>query len=93
LLLADARVPEPTVLFLGFGDSALNLELRFFVRDVNQRVTVRSEMNFAIDAAFREAGIEIPFPQRDLHLRTGLVRADREASPFPEGTGVGGGAE
>jgi potassium efflux system protein len=83
------------VLFLGFGDSALNLELRFFVRDVNQRLTVLSEVNFAIDAAFREAGIEIPFPQRDLHLRTALAPADREASPRPEeeGTGAAGGAE
>jgi hypothetical protein len=71
LVLADATVVEPRVLFLGFGDSALNLELRFFVRDINQRLTVLSEVNFAIDAAFRKAGIEIPFPQRDLHLRGG----------------------
>jgi potassium efflux system protein len=70
LVLADARVPAPQVLFLGFGDSALSLELRFFVRDINQRLTVLSEVNFAIDTAFREAGIQIPFPQRDLHLRS-----------------------
>jgi potassium efflux system protein len=80
-ILADSTVPAPTVLFLGFGDSALNLELRFFVRDVNQRLTVLSEVNFAIDTAFREAGIEIPFPQRDLHLRTGGASADPQVSP------------
>jgi len=61
-------VADPYVLFLSFGDSALNFELRAFVRDVGQRLTVLSDLNFAIDAAFREAGIEIPFPQRDLHI-------------------------
>jgi potassium efflux system protein len=84
LVLADARVPEPTVLFLGFGDSALSLELRFFVSDINQRLTVLSEVNFAIDAAFREAAVEIPFPQRDLHLRSGPASADRDRSSHPE---------
>jgi len=71
LIVAEASVPAPAVLFLGFGDSALNLELRFFVRDINQRLTVVSEVNFASDAAFREAGVAIPFPQRDVHLRDG----------------------
>jgi potassium-dependent mechanosensitive channel len=84
LALIEPSAPAPAVLFLGFGDSALNLELRFFVRDVNRRLTVLSEVNFAIDATFREAGIEIPFPQRDLHLRTGVAPADREGSPRPE---------
>ncbi len=78
LVLANATVPAPTVLFLGFGDSALNLELRFFVRDINQRLTVLSEVNSAIDAAFREAGVEIPFPQRDLHLRSGFAPGDQK---------------
>jgi len=71
LVLADATAAAPTVLFLAFGESALNLELRFFVADINQRLSVLSEVNYAIEAAFREAGIEIPFPQRDLHLRGG----------------------
>jgi len=61
-------VPDPYVLFLSFGDSALSFELRAFVRDVDQRLIVLSDLNFAIDAAFREAGIELPFPQRDVHL-------------------------
>jgi small-conductance mechanosensitive channel len=64
-------VPEPRVLFLGFGESSLDFELRCIIRDVDRRLSTRSELNLAIDAAFREAGIEIPFPQRDLHFRNG----------------------
>jgi potassium-dependent mechanosensitive channel len=62
-------IPEPRVLFLGFGDSSLDFELRCFIRDVDRRLQTRSDLYVAIDAAFREAGIEIPFPQRDLHFR------------------------
>ncbi len=61
-------ITPPRVLFLEFGDSSLNFEMRFFLKDIRQRRTVTSEINFAIDKAFREAGIEIPFPQRDVHL-------------------------
>jgi small-conductance mechanosensitive channel len=50
-------------------------------------------VNFAIDAAFREAGIEIPFPQRDLHVRTGLAPVYREGSRWPDGAGAAGAAE
>ncbi|WP_200285364.1 mechanosensitive ion channel domain-containing protein [Rhabdochromatium marinum] len=71
LVVRGSRVvPDPYVLFLSFGDSALDFELRVFIRDIGKRLTVLSDLNFAIDAAFREAGIEIPFPQRDLHLVT-----------------------
>jgi potassium efflux system protein len=58
------------VLFRGFGDSSLNFELRFFIRNVDQRLATQSDLNFAIEKGLREAGIEIPFPQRDLHLRS-----------------------
>lgn len=61
-------VSQPKVLFLTFGDSALNFELRAFIRNIDERLQVLSDINFAIDAAFREEGIEIPFPQRDVHL-------------------------
>jgi potassium efflux system protein len=63
-------IPEPRALFLGFGESSLDFELRCFIRDVDRRLQTRSDLNLAIDAAFREAGIEIPFPQRDLHFRS-----------------------
>jgi potassium efflux system protein len=68
------RDPPPQVLFLGFGDSSLSFELRVFVRSVAQLFTTRHELHMSIDKAFREAGIEIAFPQRDLHLRS--VTAD-----------------
>jgi len=62
-------IPRPKVLFREFGDSSLNFELRVFLHDVGSRLSVVSELNFAIDKAFREANIEIPFPQRDINVR------------------------
>jgi len=71
LVIGDGtRVSAPKVLFRGFGDSALNFELRFFIRIVDQRLATVSDLNFAIEKGLREANIEIPFPQRDLHLRS-----------------------
>lgn len=61
--------PEPTVLFLGFGDSTLDFELRVFLRDFTQRFIVSHELHMAIDAALRTENIEIAFPQRDLHIK------------------------
>ena len=58
------QMSEPKVLFRKFGDSALELELRCFIKDIDQRLNVISELNFAIVAAFRREGVEIPFPQR-----------------------------
>jgi len=61
--------PAPHVLFKEFGDNALNFELLGYVVDVENGATVASDLNFAIDKAFRAAGVEMPFPQRDLTLR------------------------
>lgn len=69
LVVTDGSLPQPNVLFMGFGESSLDFELRCFIGDIDQRLAVRSDLNFAIDAAFRENGIQIPFPQRDLHVR------------------------
>jgi small-conductance mechanosensitive channel len=63
-------VPKPNVLFREFGDSSLNFELRVFLNNIDNRLSVISEINFAIDKAFKEEGIEIPFPQRDLHVKS-----------------------
>jgi small-conductance mechanosensitive channel len=72
--------PPPSVRFAAFGDSALNLELLVWTREMVQSPSrFRSDLNFAIDAAFRGAGIEVPFPQRDVHLRHG--GADARAEP------------
>ena len=67
LVMAD---PAPLATFEGFGDSTLNLILRCYLPNLDQRLPVTSELHAAIDRKFREAGIEIAFPQRDLHLRT-----------------------
>lgn len=63
------RVAAPVVLMTGFGDSALNVELRCFIRSIDNRAQVFSDLCFAINAVFREESIEIPFPQRDVHVK------------------------
>ena len=64
------KSPEPQILFRSFGDSSLNFELRAWVADVDNRLQVESDLHQEIDRRFRQAGIEIPFPQRDLHVRS-----------------------
>jgi small-conductance mechanosensitive channel len=61
--------PEPGILFRSFGDSALNFELDVRVRDIDNRSQIESDLHQEIERRFRQAGIEIPFPQRDLHVR------------------------
>jgi small-conductance mechanosensitive channel len=68
-VITDGTSPTPRVLFLQFGDSSLNFELRCHIRNIDMRRIVMSDINFAIDKAFREHGVEIPFPQRDVHIR------------------------
>lgn len=68
------KEPAPTVFFDGFGDSSLNFELGVWTSEMMASPRrFRSDLNFAIDRVFREHGIEIPFPQRDLHLRSGSL--------------------
>jgi small-conductance mechanosensitive channel len=64
-----ARYPAPTVLFIGLGDSSLDFELRCYVKDVTERLGTQSDLRLAIYRALNQAGIEIPFPQRDINLR------------------------
>jgi small-conductance mechanosensitive channel len=61
--------PAPIVHFSGFGDSALNLQIRVWIDEPRNHTTIGSKINFAIDEAFRKYNIEIPFPQRDIHIR------------------------
>ncbi len=62
--------PEPSPIFVGFGDSSLDFELRAWMSDVNKRLRVKSDLGQYVDRRFREEGVQIPFPQRDLHLRS-----------------------
>ncbi len=56
------------VLFINFGDSALNFELRCYVKNVDNRLRIQSDINQGIDREFRKENIEIPFPQRVVHM-------------------------
>jgi len=60
----------PMAFFIGFGESALNFELRFWSAWQDTWFQLQSDVTVAVAKALREAGIEIPFPQRDLHLRS-----------------------
>ena len=62
--------PAASALFMGFGDNTLDFELRIFVKEVLRRFQILSELNLAIDDAFKKADIAIAFPQRDVHLDT-----------------------
>jgi small-conductance mechanosensitive channel len=66
--------PAPNLFFLGFGDSSLNFELSVWTVEMtfNPR-RFRSELYFAIEKKLRDNGIEIPFPQRDVHFRSGSI--------------------
>jgi len=73
--------PEPTVFLETFGGSSINLELVVWSKEMSYRPRrFRSDLNFAIAQKLREAGIEIPGPQRDLHFRDGVVRVEMTAS-------------
>lgn len=70
--------PAPVIYFSGYGDSSLDFQVRIFINNVDDRIPVQNELRVAIFKAFKEASIEIPFPQRDLHVRTlvpGMVMA------------------
>ena len=69
--------PEPSVLFLGFGDSSIDFQLRVWIPDAWQYPRMRSALLFDTWYALKAAGIEIPFPQRDLHLRSGELPVRR----------------
>jgi small-conductance mechanosensitive channel len=80
------REPPPEVLFVGFGDSALNFELAVWsVEMIERPLRFRSDLYFALEKKLREHQIEIPFPQRDLHLRSGNVVL--QAAPPPSAGG------
>ncbi|MES9974078.1 MAG: potassium transporter, partial [Candidatus Thiodiazotropha sp.] len=60
--------PKPVATFEAFGDSALTLLLRTYLGSMDNRLATITALHTAINDKFSEAGIEIPFPQRDLHV-------------------------
>ncbi len=80
--------PAPQVLFLEFGDSSLNFELRVHVPSIDHFVKVRHVLHKAIDREFRKAGIEIAFPQRDIHVRSIRAALPVENQAAPERNAV-----
>jgi len=70
-VITDSRASPPKALFMGFGDSSLDFELRVRILDIKKRYDVLSDLNFEINHQFSKEGIIIPFPQRDIHIREG----------------------
>ncbi len=83
LRIADAQMelstqPKPTVQFVEFGDSSLNFNLHFYTKDFWNIERIKSDLRFKIFAAMKKAGIEIPFPQTDVWVRS--AKEEGEAS-------------
>jgi potassium efflux system protein len=72
--------PEPSVLMVGFGDSSLNFSIRIFVSELSNRLPVTHNLHFRLVKALSEHGIEIPFPQRDIHIRS-VLQDNGEINP------------
>ena len=73
--------PGPQVIFVNFGDSSLDFELRVFIRTFEDRFPVINAVHTSINRALEEAGISIPFPQRDLHLVSADARLAVDVPP------------
>jgi hypothetical protein len=83
------RYPQPQIWFQGFGDSSLDFDLLVWIREPPHKERIRSDLYYLIEANFRRYGIEIPFPQRDIHVRSPQIdnlvdwRAFRNATSLP----------
>jgi small-conductance mechanosensitive channel len=69
--------PPPLALFTGFGESSLDFRLLFWIADADNRLSMVSKISIQVNKTLAEAGIEIPFPQHDLHLRSGFPQSDK----------------
>jgi potassium efflux system protein len=77
--------PKPSVQFLGFGDYSLNFRLLVWTGRPRRHPQIKSDINYRIQRLFKEAGIEIPFPQQDLNLRGGPL----QITPASDGDDLG----
>ncbi|MFN3607077.1 MAG: DUF3772 domain-containing protein, partial [Cypionkella sp.] len=80
--------PPPVVALMELGADSINFEIRMILRDVNQIVAVRSEVNHEILRRFAQEGIEIPFAQNDVTLRNAGEIADMLRAPSPKMAGT-----
>jgi small-conductance mechanosensitive channel len=78
-----ATQPEPTVLFVGFGASSLDFSVRAWTNNFGDWVATRSELNVRVYDALQTAGIEIPFPQQDVHVRSVAPAAGAALAGLP----------
>jgi small-conductance mechanosensitive channel len=65
-----SNTPKPFVRFKNFGESSLEFQLFFWTTDTFTVENIKSEIRYRIDDAFREQGVQIPFPQRDVHIKS-----------------------
>ena len=78
------KEPVPSVFLEQFGDNSIDFKLMVWSSEMSDRPSrYRSELNFAIAKKFRELGIEFPFPQRDVHIRDGVLKVENIAAEQP----------
>ncbi|GAB1543075.1 mechanosensitive ion channel [Scytonema sp. NUACC21] len=80
--------PPPKVIFKGFGDSSLNFELWVWLSRIDEGISVKSSLNYIIEHNFRQIGIKIPFPQRELWLRNLELLSSKTNSEIHNGLKV-----
>ncbi|MGB2924753.1 MAG: mechanosensitive ion channel domain-containing protein, partial [Limnothrix sp.] len=69
------RYPQPRLRFLGFGDSSLDFDLLVWLREPRQQFDLKSDLYYLLEANLRHYNIEIPFPQRDLNLKSAQIES------------------
>lgn len=75
--------PEPVVILRRFGESSIDLELRVWIEDARQRRAIGDEITERVKEGFKEGGVEIPYPKRDLYLRQSPEPGSLPGSPSP----------
>ena len=79
---APMRDPEPMIVFNGFGASSLDFELRFYLENLSDKIATVNEISYRIHERLKAEGIEIPFPQQDIHVRSAPGLAAENVAPL-----------